>query len=244
MTLADALHDFELSRREVVLTILYLGGKERYLTSEVVDLGVTAGFREIRKWNVSDILASSKGKAIRYADGWSIGKRGISDLNVKGILAKSSTAHVQVAADLRKILLGVKNDQIRSFVEEAVGCYESGYFRAAVVLSWVGAVSVLHEEVIKNYLVKFNAEARRLNAKWKDASTGDHLGLLDEGEFLDLIASPNVGLLGKNVKEELKNSGLKLRNGCGHPNSMIIGRNKASAHIEFLIENVFSKFSK
>jgi len=47
--------------------------------------------------------------------------------------------------------------------------------------------------------------------------------------------------MGKNVKTELEGC-LKLRNGCGHPNSLVVGENKVSAHIETLMQNVFAKF--
>lgn len=242
MTLADALHRPELARRDAVLAVMYLGGKDRYSVAEITNLAIGAGFRTIRKWNVSALLCSAGHLAVRYPDGWSLTTTGVSELSRLGIAARHAAATVEVASDLRALLTSINNERTRSFVGEAVGCFESGFYRAAVVLAWVGAVSVLHAEVVKNHLAKFNAEAKRQNPKWKDATTEDHLGLMDEGDFLDLLASPNVGVLGKNVKEELKLAALKLRNGCGHPNSMVVGRNKVSAHLEFLTQNVFSKF--
>jgi hypothetical protein len=64
-----------------------------------------------------------------------------------------------------------------------------------------------------------------------------------EADFLDIIGSPPLSIIGKNLKEELKNNCLKLRNACGHPSSLQIGENKASAHLEVLILNIFSKFA-
>jgi len=43
------------------------------------------------------------------------------------------------------------------------------------------------------------------------------------------------------VRQELEGC-LKLRNGCGHPNSLKLGENKVAAHLETLILNVFAKF--
>jgi len=62
---------------------------------------------------------------------------------------------------------------------------------------------------------------------------------MKEHDFLDVLES--ISLIGKNVKQELQQS-LQLRNACGHPNSLKIGVNKVSSHIEILILNVFSKF--
>jgi hypothetical protein len=66
---------------------------------------------------------------------------------------------------------------------------------------------------------------------------------MKESDFLDIIGSPPISLVGKNVKEELKNNCLRLRNACGHPSSLQIGENRVSAHLEVLILNVFAKFS-
>ena len=48
-------------------------------------------------------------------------------------------------------------------------------------------------------------------------------------------------MVGKSVKVELEQC-LKLRNGCGHPNSLRIAEHRASPHIEVLLVNVFGQF--
>ena len=62
---------------------------------------------------------------------------------------------------------------------------------------------------------------------------------MKEHEFLQVLAA--ISVLGKNVKDELEGC-LKLRNGCGHPNTLTVGESKAAAHVETLIQNVFAKF--
>lgn len=91
-----------------------------------------------------------------------------------------------------------------------------------------------------NKLSEFNAEARRRNPKWKNAITSDDIGLMKEDDFLDVLQA--ISLIGKNVKQELKN-GLTLRNGCGHPNSMKLAEHKVAAHMEDLTLNVFANFA-
>jgi hypothetical protein len=63
---------------------------------------------------------------------------------------------------------------------------------------------------------------------------------MKEHDFLDVLNA--IGVLGKNVKQELQNNCLQLRNSCGHPNSFKVGEHRVAAHIETLIQNVFSKF--
>ncbi len=151
----------------------------------------------------------------------------------------TSPAPPEVAASLRKELARIADPDVVAFVTEAVLCFENHLYRAAVVLSWVGSLSLLYEHVIKHKLAAFNAESTRRNAKWKAAKTRDDLALMSEFDFLQILET--ISVLGKSVKHELEGC-LKLRNGCGHPNSLRIGENRVSAHIEILILNVFSKY--
>lgn len=207
--------------------------------SQIVAIAASAGFREPKNkgWNVSAILAASKGKAVR-TNGWELTEAGRLHLRNLGV-ATVSPAAMQVAVDLRNHLSKVTDQQTKSFVEEAIKCHEAGLYRAAIVMSWLGAVDVLQKHVLKNHLAAFNAEARRVNAKWKDAVAQDDLGKINEGEFLDRIES--ISIIGKNVKAQLKVC-LDLRNGCGHPNTLSVSVNKSAAHIETLLQNVFDRF--
>src|SRR5207245_865629 len=126
-----------------------------------------------------------------------------------------------------------------TFLQEAIACLEAGLKRAAVVLSWVGAMSVLYKFVVVNHLTAFNAEALRRDGKWRVASSADGLARMKEHDFLDTLEA--IGVIGKNVKQELLTS-LSLRNACGHPNSLLIGENRVAAHIEVLVLNVFAKY--
>jgi len=217
-----------------------LGNRDRLLVLLAVDVtvgksvlvlktaGRNAGWRGIEKINVSVIL----GRANKLA-------------HVAAIVgAGKGTVVATVAPALRSHLASVANPEARAFAEEAVKCYEGHLYRAAVVLSWVGAVAVLHDHVVASHLTPFNTEAtRRGNPKypWKLAKNTDDLGRMGEHEFLEILTAISVPGIGKNVKEELQKC-LKLRNACGHPNTLKLGEHTVAAHIEILILNVFSKF--
>lgn len=89
------------------------------------------------------------------------------------------------------------------------------------------------------HLTAFNVEAVRRDGKWKTAKTADDLGKLREVTFLEIAESLSV--FGKNVKQELETC-LRLRNACGHPNSLKIGANKVAAHLETLALNVYAVY--
>jgi len=86
-------------------------------------------------------------------------------------------------------------------------------------LSWIGAISVLHHRVVANRLADFNKEALRRDPKWKAAKTVDVLATMKEAEFLSVLEA--LSIIGKSVKQELDGC-LRLRNGCGHPNSLVV----------------------
>lgn len=198
-----------------------------------------AGFKIPKKWNMSDVLGRSRGLAIRVPAGWELTDTGKNHLRNLGVQSVSPAA-MQVAVDLRQHLQKVTNPTTRTFVEEAIRCHEAKLYRSAIVMSWVAAVDVLYREVVANHLEAFNAEAKNVNSKWKPALNEDGLARMGEAEFLDRLVP--IGVIGKNVKEELAKA-LKLRNGCGHPNSLKIGPNTVASHLEILLLNVFERFS-
>lgn len=226
----------DLSRLDKVLLVLATQ-HEPVAVGKIHELADGAGFRAMRKWNVSATLRASKGKAIRTS-GWELTDAGRMHVRSLGV-ASISPAAMQVAVDLRNYLTKIIDPQTRDFVEEAIKCHEAELYRSAIVMSWLGAVDVLQKHVHQRRLAEFNAEAARVNNKWRTAVSQDDIGKMGEGDFLDRIEA--LSIIGKNVKAQLK-ACLDLRNGCGHPNSLKVSVNKSAAHIETLLQNVFEKF--
>lgn len=213
---------------------------------EIRETAASAGLREPRGWNVSQALSNGTGKVIRLDSGWELTEAGKLHLRNLGV-SKVSPAAMQVAVDLRTHLAKITDAETRDFVEEAIKCHESELYRSAIVMSWLGAMDVLHKEVHTHHLAAFNADAvvamgkdKSGKDRWKPAKTPDDLGKMNESMFLDRIEA--ISIIGKNAKTDLKQA-LDLRNGCGHPNSFKVGPNKSAAHIETLLQNVFEKFS-
>ena len=237
-TLKDLLARRDLSAKQKLMLCLAADPVGPRSVSQVRDHAVALGLREVKNWNVSDYLSKSKPMVVRGKDGWELtetGKRHVTDF--VGPLLPAVTP--LVVSSLRKQLPTIRDPSCRSFVEESVGAFEAKLYRSAIVLCWVGAVAVLYDHVVLHRLSAFNAEAVRRDSRWRSAHTRDDLARMKEHEFLQVLAA--ISVIGKNVKDELEVC-LKLRNGCGHPNSLIVGEHKASAHLETLIQNVFAKF--
>ncbi len=245
-SLREVLHRRELSRKDKLLLVLAEPDnlESAKTISDVKQIAMSNGLCEVKNWNVSSILERTtknekEKRAVRIDEGWLLTSAGYDYLESQGLL----TAPVPkvTAADLRQHLGDISNAETVAFLSEAISCVETKLFRAAVVLSWVGAISLLYEYVVQHRLADFNAEAKSRNTRWKDAVTVDDIARMKEHDFLDILE--NLSILGKNVKQELQGNCLKLRNSCGHPNSFKLGQRRVAAHVEILILNVFSKFS-
>lgn len=236
--LVSLLASNELSRRDKLIIILASADGSPLQSASIKRVAKDSGLREIEKWNVSDTLRKAKGLITKVKDGWILTAQGQTYANQKLLHHPLSTK--TVAKGLRHLLSNIKSLESKAFVEEAIQCLEADAYKAAVVFSWIGAVSVLYDYVIAHRLPDFNNEAKSRDAKWKMASTRDDLARMKESDFLDILAALSV--IGKNVKEHLKNNCLHLRNSCGHPSSLKVSKHNVEAHIEFLVQNVFAVF--
>ena len=237
--LKRATHRKGITKTDAALLCVATAGGKASSTAIVRKLAIEAGVKGAKKINFSAHLASAEDKVFKAADGWELtdtGRQYVAGLAAQGLSASPAASEAQA---LRALLPKLKNDDAREFLTEAVVCAEQSLFRAAVVLSWVGAMALLYERAVAKHLPSLNAEAVLRDAKWKAAKTTDDLGRMKEATFLEVAQS--VGMFGKNVRQELEGC-LKLRNSCGHPTSLKIGANKVAAHLETLALNVYAVF--
>lgn len=238
--LKATVHKKGLTRTDVALLCVGAAGARGVATGSVREFALNAGVKGAKSLNISQHLASAKGRVFKTPSGWELTTEGRQHVAALAAEALASSPAAAEAKSLRVLLDGIKSAETRSFLTEAIVCAECSLFRAAVVLSWEGALSVLQHEVVSKHLTVFNSEAQRRNAKWKAAKTSDDLSRMKESVFLEVCES--ISMIGQNVKQELEAS-LKLRNACGHPNTLKISSNKVAAHIEILTMNVFKVFT-
>ncbi len=240
--LKDLISSNDLSNTDKTLLCLAVDSETPISVKQITELAYGSGFRRVKRINVSDILRRSKGLAIRVDGGWELSSAGVKHIQqIAGPLMNSPTP--RVASSLRTYLPNLLDKQTAAFVEESIVCFETRQYRAAVVLSWVGAVSLLYSHIVNTQLAVFNSAAAKQFAHskypWQIAKTMDDLSRMKEADFLAMLEK--ISVIGKNVKQQLETA-LKLRNACGHPNSYRLGEHKVSAHIEDLILNIFAKF--
>lgn len=238
--LKQAVHRQQLSKTDIALLCVAAAGGRAVKTETVREIALRVGVKGAKTTNFSSHLASAGDKVFKTPEGWELTKGGQESMATLAAHELSLSPAATEAQSLRAFLPKIKNEDARSFLAEAIVCAEQSLFRAAVVLSWVGAVALLHERTAASHLSHFNAEAVKRDPKWKAAKNPDDLGKMKEATFLEIASA--ISLIGKNVKQELDGC-LKLRNACGHPTSLKIGPNKVAAHLEVLALNVYAVFA-
>lgn len=229
----------DLSQLDKILIILSIDQQKPKQVKEIIQLGIELGVSKIKAWPISSRMNIASEKVILTPNGWELTFSGLEYVsNITG--SQIACQPTSISINLRKHLGNVKNPDTRKFLEEAICCFENNLYRSAVVLSWVGAVSVLYDWVLLNKLKDFNAELFKRFPNSKPITKHDDFGKLREKDFLEILFS--ISVIGKNVKQELDKC-LVLRNGCGHPNSLKIAENTVSAHLEMLTLNVFEVFN-
>lgn len=237
--LKQAVHRKKVTKTDTALLCVAAAGAKGASSAQVKKLAIDAGVKGAKTLNFTAHLHSAEDKVFKTPDGWELTDTGRSHVAALAAVELSASPAANEAQALRSLLPNLKSEEARAFLTEAVVCAEQSLARAAVVLSWVGAMALLQDFVVANHLAAFNAEASRRDPKWKPAKTSDDLGKMKEAGFLEIAEA--ISVIGKNVKQELE-ACLKLRNGCGHPNSLKIGSNKVAAHLETLALNVYAKF--
>jgi hypothetical protein len=237
LDLKNLLANKSFMRKEKALLLVAFGDQAEKPTNFLQQLAAANGLREIKKWNLSAVLRSLGDLVTRLPGGWTLTDKGKDHIATLGV--GTTTPSKVLQPTLRKYASSISNPKVKEFVDEAIDALEFKLFRSAVVLSWVGAVAVLYEEVIANHLAAFNAEAVRRFSRWNAATNPDDLSRMKEYDFLQILHA--ISVIGKNTKEELE-SCLKLRNTCGHPNSHKLGEHRVTSHVETLLLNVFSKY--
>jgi hypothetical protein len=237
--LKQAVHRTGMTKTNTALLCVAAAGGKKATTAAVRKLAAEAGVKGAKKINFSAHLAAAEDKVFRTPEGWELSD--IGRQHVAGIVGESLS--VSPAADeaqaLRALLPKIKNEDARAFLTEAVVCAEQSLFRAAIVLSWVGAMALLYDVALAKHLGDLNKEASRRDSKWKPARTSDDLTRMKEATFLQIADS--MSMIGKNVRQELEGC-LRLRNSCGHPSSLKIGANRVAAHLETLALNVYAVY--
>lgn len=238
--LVDLLSGLRSQQDAALVCLGSLGGIAT--VGEIKAQGVGAGIPKMRDWNISVVLGRATKLARKVGDRWHLttaGRKAVSELG----LSPSSHVVFQTDALLAATISSIADKERQRFLEEAHKCFGAGLARAAVVLSWVGAAWIIQDAIFKHQLAQFNAAGiARYNKQkivFRAINTMEDFGRVGESDLLQL--AEDIGFLGKSAHKQLKDR-LDFRNGCGHPNSMVVDPHTVASHIHFLCNNVYLKY--
>ncbi|MEZ5960160.1 MAG: hypothetical protein R3C30_06980 [Hyphomonadaceae bacterium] len=228
--------DQTLDRVSKVLAVIsLLGGVAR--TSAIEAALKANGVRKIESWNVSQILKRADGLAAPTELGWRLTPSGDEHLK-REVPSLGSKNLSHAASSLRAHVDALPHGVLRDFVVEAVRCVEERLWRAAVVMSWIGAVRHMQDLIVARHLADFNAALQKRWTKAKSISGVEGFSAIQEADFIQVCE--DIGFLDKSAKKLLLQR-LDLRNAAGHPNSIQFDEEQVAAHVTFLVNNVYRR---
>lgn len=233
---ADLIHGSNLTQCETVIILIATSDLDFHTPKIIQELAINHGVSRARRWNISSILTRNSNYFFKREKGWFLTALGKSKAAELGCCQSDTCVN---NAPIRSLLAQVPSSVAKDFFEESVKCYENGCYRAAVILAWESSIGVLYDRVLEHCLEEFNLEATKRVSKWKEARCFDDFSNMKESTFLDILCA--ISVIAKSTKQELQGC-LTLRNGCGHPNTYLIGPQRALGCIESLWNNVHKRF--
>lgn len=235
--LRDALTRKDISKTEKYLLIVaHHDGP--VLNVDIKAIAKENGWKDGAKSAPASFLAKSR-LAVLLPKGWTLTGPGRNELESRGLISRIGVL-TPVTQTLEKYILDVHDPDKARFVEEAIACVRNKSYRAAIVLTWVGALYLMYAYVLSEKLIEFNAEVHRRYSNKKPVNSIDDLAsLMKEGEFLNVLE--HINAITKAECKELT-SCLDRRNTAGHPNSHTFTEVGVGSHVEILISIVYRRF--
>jgi hypothetical protein len=202
----------------------------------------------IRKYSNTSAYLSKNAKRARNTTPKFLKVDGGYQLERSFELALQKTLHsgpqrLETSHLLRSLLPKVIDQHKRTFLQEAIDCYEIGARRGAIALTWSLTVHHLYEYVLSKKLNEFNAAlAKNTDKRIKitQVAVVDDFSEIPENKFIEFLRGSSI--ISNDVRKIL-DAKLGIRNSAAHPSAVMISEVKATDFIIDLLENVVLKFS-
>jgi hypothetical protein len=194
------------------------------------------------KVNIADVL--SKSGALADTNGlegtrrlWKLTESGRAHVRALLGLPSNEPEIEHDVGTLTALISKVSNDDVRSYLDEALKCLQVDALRACVVFVWTAAVRTIQAEAHTKGSATVTAAVQKHDPKARPITKIDDFAYVKESILL--LAATDLGLFDKNEKDTLTEA-LNLRNRCGHPSKYRPGVKKVSALVEDLTSIVFA----
>lgn len=188
---------------------------------------------------ISNLLQGKNSVLLRKGQGYVFHRDKWKQLNEQFLNNKHAR---EVSNNLRSLLPKIASQEQKSFLDEAIICFEVKCYRASIIMTWLLTIDILYEHVLKGRLSNFNL-AVQTHGQYKKLSFAkkEDFSDLKESTFLELL---RVGKIISGDQFKILKDKLDFRNTSAHPNMIVIKETKAVSFIEDLIENIIIKFQR
>ncbi len=140
-------------------------------------------------------------------------------------------------SSLRMLLTKLPDEDVRSYIAEAITCLQAGALRASVVFLWSGAIRTIQQEALGHGVAPLNAALVKHDPKARTVAKVDDFAYIKDS--ITLLAAQDLGVVDK-TQRTILGHGLDLRNSCGHPSKYTLGVKKVSSFVEDVVGIVFT----
>lgn len=218
---------------------LHSQGKEQFSSTDIrliyeklyadKPANITSLLDQLSEKNPKELLKDSRGYSL-------VGR--LRDEMGRKYSTRPTAAYVSTL--LRELPARLPNLAERTYLDEALACFNAGAFRASIVMCWNLAYDHLCEFVLTKHPADFNTQLPKSFPKADISVVGkkDDFQELKESQVLQVCKSANIisGSLHKILKEKLDR-----RNIAAHPSGVVVAQPTAEEFIKDLIENVVLK---
>jgi hypothetical protein len=185
-------------------------------------------------------LVSQK-SVLKNAQGYRLSGAARDEMNAAYMPAGNK---VEMSSLLKSLPSLVPSLTERTYLNEALICYENGAFRAAIVMAWNLAYHHLCDHILRNRLAEFNARwvikfpGMHKNGTKTIKVMDDFMDELKESQVIEI--AKDAGIITKNVFNIMEEK-LKKRNSAAHASGVEINQLQSDAFIDDVVRNVVLK---
>jgi hypothetical protein len=178
---------------------------------------------------------SRRGHFVKTAGGYVLERAYSKSLQVDYL---GRPASKNISASLRGTLSAIGDPSVRTYLDEAIGCFEHNLLRSAIVMTWCVGYGLFRAWLYRNHLAALNANF----GTWK---TPVHIVRLDDFQDLNegtvIETARKLKLITKEQHKTLKQL-LDQRNSYAHPTLKAITPSFSEAYIEAVLRDVIPHF--
>ena len=185
--------------------------------------------------NKSRRTRSQKPRFVKASKGYYLERETYEELHTK---YGHRPAAVIIKSNLTQHLTTLSETDLREYLTEAINCFDSQYFRAAIVMAWCAGYAMLRRWLFTKHVPALNTTM----AAWKTPKTIQRIEDFDElGERVVLDTAKSAGVFTKEQHKQLVTL-LDQRNSFAHPSGRKMAAPIAEAYLIQIIDEVIVNF--